>query len=244
MSKSVPIYGLPTLICFPYAGGSAHIYRGWAQRFGADMEVKAVVLPGRSHRLREEPWRDWDQLLTGLHDELAPWLDAPHVMFGHSFGGRIAFEMTQMLNREGRETTRQVIISGCRSPGYPQSLPMMHLLSDHDFLDAIREMVGTPPEVLENPAIMQIMLPALRADMMLSETWGDRHSTPIRAPIHAIVGQGDAIENRASMSGWAAHTTAPFDLSEIPGTHFNISETPELFLDTVQQALRDVHAFH
>jgi surfactin synthase thioesterase subunit len=234
----------PTLICFPYAGGSTHIYQGWARHFRDEMDIKAVSLPGRSHRLREAPLCDWDQLLANLREELTPWLEVPHVLLGHSFGGRIAYEMAQGLESEGLETTQMVIVSGCRSPRHPQNLPMMHLLSDAEFLEAIGTMAGTPPEVLENPAIMRIMLPALRADMMLSETWVDCHEAPIRVPIHAIVGREDAIENSDSMVGWSEYTTSHFALSEISGTHFNISESPQQYLDTVREALRGIHVLH
>ena len=42
------------LICFPYAGGGASIYRSWAEEISGDIEVCAIQLPGREEPLQIE----------------------------------------------------------------------------------------------------------------------------------------------------------------------------------------------
>src|SRR6185295_11175567 len=85
------------LFCFPYAGGGASAYRGWATALPSDLEVCPVQLPGRESRLREAPFTRPEPLIQTLADVLEPHLDLPFVLFGHSMGGMISFELSREL---------------------------------------------------------------------------------------------------------------------------------------------------
>lgn len=234
--------GKLNLICFPYAGGSPTIFKDWDECFGGRYNIVAATLPGRGNRIGQRPFENWADLLDDLSVQLEPRLAEPHVLFGHSFGGRIAFELVQQTLRTS--STKAVIISGCRSPQYRQNQPLMHLMSKADFKQAIKVMNGTPKAILENNDIMNLMLPAVRADMMLSETWRDFHASKITPPIHVILGRDDPIECKASTAGWSAYTDTGCFLHEVSGGHFNLDEDPKAFTSVVEKILEKTYATH
>ena len=231
-----------SMICFPYAGGNPSIFQDWGRFLGSGFEVVAATLPGRSSRMTEKPLTSWQDLLDDAWHHLQQHLENPHILFGHSFGGRAAYELLHYIERRGLRTTTQLIVSGCRSPQYCQNQPMMHPLSDGAFLSAIKTMNGTPKAVLEHPEIMKLLLPTIRADMMLSEIWTDYHNSKTHAPISVILGRDDPIESRASVVGWKEFTHAAFEIVEIDGGHFNIDEEPQDYTAVITDILEKTHA--
>lgn len=230
------------LICFPYAGGNPDLFRGWTADLDADVELLAVRLPGRGCRIKEPPYQDWPQLIDDCLQALAPFLDQPHVFYGHSFGGRLIYELAQRTRTLYPGQTRRLFISACRSPASEQRRPYLHKLSEEDFQRALLTMGGTAHEVLQNHMLMRLMLPALRSDMRLSELWCDWHEAPLQIPIHAYCGRQDPIDSYASMAGWSAHTRAGFELIEIDGGHFFLDSHRQPMLYSISERMRDSDA--
>ncbi|HCF2410878.1 thioesterase II family protein [Pseudomonas paraeruginosa] len=230
------------LICFPYAGGNPDLFRGWVDDLDQDVELLAVRLPGRGCRIKEAPYEDWPALIEGCLEALAPYLDSPHAFYGHSFGGRLAYELAQNTRHSHPGATRRLFVSGCRSPASPQAQPHLHTLCAEDFQQALRSMGGTPPAVLESEMLMRLMLPALRSDMRLSEIWQDWHPLPLDIPIHAYFGHDDPIDRQDSMAGWSKHTTDDFELVGIDGGHFFLDSHRRHLLDSMSTRMRHEHA--
>lgn len=231
-----------SMICFPYAGGTPNIFRKWGRFLDSGCEVEVVTLPGRSSRMSEKPFTSWQELLDDVWHQLQPCLEKPHVLFGHSFGARAAYELLRYIEMRGLRTTTQLIVSGCRSPQHPQNQPMMHSLSDGEFIEAVKTMKGTPQAVLEHPEMMKLLLPTIRADMMLSEIWADFHGSKTYAPISAILGRDDTIESLESIAGWKDLTQSAFQVVEIDGGHFSIDEEPQDYVAVITNILENTHA--
>ena len=221
-----------TLICLCYAGGNPDIFRTWSDGIGADMGLLAIRLPGHGRRVRERPYRSWRSLVEDTFATISPYLSANHAFFGHSFGGRLAYELTHLAAAEYPGRTRRLFVAACRSPNFRQARPYMHRLLDNDFRDALRDMGGTPAEILANKTLMRILLPVVRDEIRLAELWGDRHHKGVEVPITALYGRDDTIDGRKSMRGWEAFSQRACELIEMPGGHF--------FLDTHRPALLEV----
>src|SRR5262249_13687929 len=104
------------LFCFPYAGGGASVFRGWADGLPASVEVCPVQLPGRGTRFREPAFTRLPPLIEALAESLRPHLDRPFAFFGHSLGALVAFELARYLHQhQGREPVR-LFVSGCGGP--------------------------------------------------------------------------------------------------------------------------------
>jgi surfactin synthase thioesterase subunit len=213
-----------SLICLSAAGGSPDGFRAWQPLLADGVGLLALRLPGRGVRLRESPYQDWDALIADAFDALAAELAKPHAFYGHSFGGRLAYELTHRAAAEFPGMTRRLFVGGCRSPNHPQRLPYLHRLSDPEFRGALRTMGGTPAEILGDDAVMRMMLPTIRAEIRLAELWDDRHGGGVDVPITAVCGRGDPIDGPAEMRGWPGFSQRAGELVELPGGHF--------FLDT------------
>lgn len=220
------------LVCFPYAGGSPDLFRAWADGLSPHVELLAVRLPGRGPRLKEGLYAEWEPLIADSYAALAPYLSEPHAFFGHSFGARLAYELAQVAVVEHGGLTRRLFVSGCRSPSSAQRRPFMHGLSRDGFLDALREMGGTPAEVLDDDVLMRLFLPTTRSEIRLAELWGDRHGKGVNVDVTALYGRDDPIDGRDAMRDWKHFTERDCELLELPGGHF--------FPDTHRGSLLDV----
>lgn len=230
------------LFCFPYAGGNAMAFRGWAEGLPADVELCAVQLPGRGSRFRERAITRLGALLDELERALAPGLDVPFALFGHSMGALIAYELACRLRDRGGPAPVHLFLSGRSAPGLPPSEPPASDLPDAEFLDRLRRYGGTPEEVLAQPELMELLLPVLRADFTLIETWKDAGHAPLDVPFSVLGGLEDAGAGRDRLEGWRARTRSEFALRMLPGNHFFIQSAEATVLRILADALAPSHA--
>jgi len=217
------------LFCFSYAGGGAVVYRPWALAMPADIEVAAVLLPGREGRLRETPVRRMPDLLAALLPAIEPHLDRPFAFFGHSMGAVVAHELALALQARGGPVPQRLLLSGRRAPHLPERDPPMHHLDDDAFVAEIqRRYNGIPAEVLQYPELLELLLPALRADMSVIETRSTREAgqaiLPFEGPISVFGGRDDPRATPAELEAWQAHTHEPLVARHFAGGHFYFND--------------------
>ena len=217
--------------CFSFAGGGAAAYRPWALSLPDTVEVFAVQLPGRENRLREPPMHRMPDLLSALVPALMPHLDRPFAFWGHSMGALVAYEAACSLQQRGAPKPARLMLSARRPPQLPDRDPPMHGLDDAAFVAEIqRRYNGIPPEVLLYPELLELLLPALRADMAVIES--HQAATAARAhpkfdgPISVFGGHDDLRAPRHELEGWQAHTNEPIVMRQFPGGHFYFNEAP------------------
>lgn len=232
------------LFCFPYAGGSAAIYREWGEVLPPDIEVHAVQLPGREWRLKEEPYARVLPLVEELAVVLKALFDTPFAFFGHSLGAIISFELARELRRLGLPAPERLFLSGNRAPQLPRLELDIHDAPDELFFEGLRRLEGTPDELLENEELMALLLPAMRADFAMAETYELAPEPPLDVPFSVFGGLGDLMTDRPRLEPWADHTTGEFKLRMVPGGHFFVNETGDLILRAVFQDLMAVQRRH
>ena len=226
------------LFCFPYAGGAANIYVRWSQSLPAFIDVCAVQLPGHGSRMREKPFSNLTDLVPAAAEALLPHMDRPFAFFGHSLGALVAFELTRHLRRMSANEPAHLFLSGCRAPQLVSTHDIIHNLPDQEFIAEIRRLNGTPAEVLDNPELMQLVLPMLRADFSILETYSYRDEPPLACPLTIFGGSEDKDVRSESLSAWRGHTTAAFSLSILPGDHFFLHTSQATLLQTIARELR------
>jgi medium-chain acyl-[acyl-carrier-protein] hydrolase len=196
------------------------------------VEVVPIQLPGRADRLGESVIDSVDLLVGRLLDGLWSHLDRPFAVFGHSMGALIGFELVRRLRAKGLEPVH-FFASGCPAPHLPKDPSThRHHLPDQEFVAAVCEMNGVPDEVLKNRDLMDLVLPTLRGDFKLVETYRYRPHPPLRCPVSAFGGLYDKEVRRDEVEAWSSHTVGPFDVNMLPGDHFflNSSRLPLLRL--------------
>lgn len=216
---------VPTLLCLPHAGGGVRIFRGWSEELGPDIVVKPVALPGRDGDPRTAR-HGMTALLDDLTDDLQDRIEAPYALFGHSLGAVIAFELARRLSTEGRPGAPVLlIVSGSAPPlQVAKSSRHRHLLPDDEFAEEVEKLGGTPSGALDDPDVREILLPQLRADFAVAETY-DPETTgggdlTVPCPISALVGNTDRTVDHSTVGEWSAHTTSSFRQRTLPGDHF------------------------
>jgi medium-chain acyl-[acyl-carrier-protein] hydrolase len=227
------------LFCFPYAGGGSVIYRAWADNLPTTVEVYPVELPGRGRRLREVPFTRLHHMVEAIAEALRPQLTKPFAFFGHSMGAVISFELARLLRQEYGLKPQHIFVSSRRAPQIPNDGPVTYNLPETEFLDDLRRLNGTPGEVLEHPELLQLVMPLLRSDFEVCQTYEYVPGPPLDCPITAFGGVLDPDVRREHMEAWREHTSAAFRLYMLSGDHFFIHSTQSLLLRTLAQ---EIHA--
>ncbi len=225
------------LFCLPYAGGGASIYRSWQTALPPEIEVCPVQLPGREIRLREKPYTCLDDLLPALTEALFPYLDLPFAFFGHSMGALIAFELTRYLRQERSLQPHWLFVSGRQAPQFEDKEGPTYQLPDPEFIAHLRDLNGTPEEVLQNADLMQLVMPLLRADFELCDVYFYKPAGLLANPISVFGGLKDSNTSRETLEGWQGQTTGPFRLRLLPGDHFFINSARPVLLEAISHDL-------
>lgn len=191
-----PRFGLPQptasavrLFCFTPAGGGPTMYtqHAWAE-LPPSIELMPVLLPGRAQRLAESPLDSVEAMAAGALRGLRPMLDErPYALFGHSLGASVALEFARLVAADGAVAQPVHLIVSARLPQgslKPVSGGGGRLLSDiaddREFIAAIHGKYGTLQMVLDNPDLMEMVLPMMRADFRAAETYA---LSPLESPL-------------------------------------------------------------
>ncbi|MBC6447517.1 thioesterase II family protein [Actinokineospora xionganensis] len=221
------------LLCFPHSGGSAATFRGWAAGLPEDVQLLAVQYPGHGDRIAEDPAGGVAEMASAVAAELGRFGPADWALFGHSFGSLVAYETARVLQDDGR-SARALFVSGARAPRHAGG-GTTHRRSDDELWAAVRELGGIEPEIADDPDFRELLLPALRSDITLHETYApDPHAVPLTAPVHAYHNTEDPLVDAETVARWASVAGGEFSTRAWPGGHFAFAEnSTELIADLV-----------
>lgn len=225
------------LFCFPYAGGAALTFRTWRDSLPMAFEVCPVELPGRGKRITSAPFTRLQFLVQAIVIALLPYLDKPFAFFGHSMGGLVSFELARLLRKKYNKSPVHLFVSGYRAPQVPDPDPPIHGLPEPEFLEELRRLNGTPEALLENTELMQLLLPAIRADFAVIETYAYIPESPLDCPITAFGGLQDREVSCDDLKAWIEQTNAAFSLHMLPGDHFFLRSAQPLLLQSLSQEM-------
>lgn len=223
------------LFCFPYAGGSASIFRNWPEYLSSDIEVCAIQLPGRESRFGESALTCLNKMVTQLVDVMEPYMDRPFVFYGHSMGTLIAFELARELRRQQKSGPLQLLVSGRCAPHIQDPCKQLHHLPEAEFIQGLRDYNGTPEAVFNNSELMELIVPLIRADFTVCETFKYKQELPLECPISAFAGV-DEVSSRF-LQEWNEQTTNNFESELFSGDHFFINTEQEKFVSALSKRL-------
>ncbi|HWO66724.1 MAG TPA: alpha/beta fold hydrolase [Umezawaea sp.] len=207
------------LVCLPYSGGRASVFKGLAANLPDDVEVCAVELPGHGRRLGEAPMTRLRPLVERLTD-VVEGVRPPFVLLGYSVGALIAFETAHEFARRGLPGPRALFVAAARAPHLRSARPPLHELSRAELVDGLHRLAGQHNALLDDEELVDVMMPVIRADLGLDETYEPRRGNPLDCPIAAFGGSADWTVSRAELKAWGEHTTGEFFATTLPGGHF------------------------
>lgn len=213
------------LFCFPFAGGSASEFAGWAKVLRGDVEVVAVQPPSRGCRLAEQPlssMRSMTDELVALMGRIEP--TVPYVLFGHSLGARLCYAVACRLQTLGYCAPEAVILSASRAAHLPDRYAAIHNLDSEAFLAELAKLNGTAPAVLQNQELMALLLPGLRADFQISHEYQALNRQKLHCPMYILTGKDDRVVDKSESQAWQELAGGPYRAQEFCGGHFFIRE--------------------
>ncbi len=223
-----------SLYCFPYAGGSASYYAGWARHYRGQVELVPVQLPGRDARMAEPP----PTAVGAVADEVAALIaTAPTrpLLFGHSMGAIIAFEVARRLQALGRPAAH-LFVSGRPAPTITRPRSPVSSLPRAEFLRVLLDYGAVAAEILRHHELLDLLLPTMRADFAMIESYTCLDGPRLTCPVLGWCGADDPDVAPAAMAGWADQTSAEFELRSRPGGHFFLSDCVAEFAEAVHRA--------
>jgi surfactin synthase thioesterase subunit len=219
------------LYCFPFAGGSELAFLPWARLLPAGVALHAARLPGRLDRLDAEPYRDLGTLATALAGAVGEHAgDERFVLFGHSMGALLAFEVARELRRRGGPAPVLLGVSGLAAPQLREARPPAPPLSDRELIERVSQLGGMPPELLHNPTFRELVVPSLRADLTSFENYRYADEPPLAGPISVFGGDADPLVPVPELGPWRAQTRARCAVRVFGGDHFFLARHPAALL--------------
>lgn len=222
------------LFCFPYAGGGTSTFQPWSRLLPPEIELCPVKLPGREGRLNETPYHQLQPLVETLVEVLQPFFDKPFAFFGHSLGALVSFELARQLRRQGLPAPSYLFVSGSNAPHWPDPTPPLHQLPDAIFVDRLRHRYdGIPAAIWQDAELMQLFLPALRADFEMLETYVYLDESPLAIPVAIFGGQEDDQTTQAGLAAWREQAQQTFYLKMFSGGHFFLQNARMALIQTL-----------
>lgn len=227
------------LVCLPFAGAGASFFRKWRPPEPERLTVLPVQLPGREERFADPLHTDVDEAV----EELSPWVlsqirDAERTaVFGHSFGAALAYELARRLAEDGVAVFR-LFVSGAPGPR-DRRVERLSGLDDAAFLEGLRRAAGYRHPAMDHPEMLEIMMPALRADAAMHERYRPAHAEPVDFPITTLRGRDDGLVSAAETAQWARETKAEFNAVELDGPHMYLTDHTDVLLRAIARELEE-----
>ncbi|GAB3741088.1 pyochelin biosynthesis editing thioesterase PchC [Amycolatopsis oliviviridis] len=228
------------VVCLPYAGAGAGFFRNWQEVAPSGVDLLPVQLPGREERTDEPPHRDVrsavDAMLRGtaLRDAAAG--RRPVAVFGHSLGAVLAFELARAVEERTEITMSHVFVSGSPAPARGRAARSADL-DPGEFLARVEELAGYRHPAFEVAEFRELLLPTLRADVAMHESYEPASPHPIDAPITCLRGVEDMLVSQEDAMAWAEATSGSFAYVELPGGHMYLTEDPEGVMGVIASTL-------
>jgi medium-chain acyl-[acyl-carrier-protein] hydrolase len=231
------------MFCFPYAGSGPLAYRGWAENLPENVDVCYIHPPGREARLRERSYTDFPQLIEQLQSVVGVLLDRPYVFYGHSLGAVVAYEVARALRRSGKPEPQHLFVSASRAPHLRYEHQPARHLSDVDFLREMDRRYGAiPRQLMEDPDLRDLLVPPLRADITLLETYQHVSEEPLGCQITCFGGNGDTMVSSNALQSWRDHTQKTMRLHMLQGEHLFLQTARTELLGFIKETLTETEA--
>ncbi|MFI5800206.1 thioesterase II family protein [Streptomyces sp. NPDC051677] len=231
------------LVCLPYAGAGASLYRPWTALAGDALEIVALHLPGRERLIDDEPYRDVHRAVDALLAQLRERLGAGEhriALFGHSLGAVLAYELAHRLVAEPGVELVHLFVSGSPEPDRGRDRRATGL-SDEEFLARVGEFAGYRHPALDDPEMRELVLPTLRADVEMHENYVRSTRLPLDAPLTVVRGADDDLVARDDAASWSMATGRDFTHVEVPGGHMYLTESAPALVRVITSTVLAPH---
>ncbi|WP_176734327.1 thioesterase II family protein [Micromonospora haikouensis] len=222
------------ILCLPFAGGGAGFFRSWSRRAPTGHTVRGLQLPGRENRILEEAVTDVRAAAECLLPQVATAIDdcGKVVLFGHSLGAALGFELALLINRRWPGALGHLYASGSTAPHCGRTDHATGL-DDDAFVARVRGFAGHHDAALDDPELRELLLPTLRTDVAMHEAYRAEPGVQLDTPITVLRGQHDELVSAAEAARWAEVAAGPITSVELTGGHMYLLDQAEAVLAVI-----------
>ncbi|MFJ6615645.1 thioesterase II family protein [Streptomyces sp. NPDC091289] len=229
------------LICLPFAGAGPSFFTPWQKLAPEGLRILPVSLPGREKRFPEPAHTSAAPAVDDAYAQVTAELGeagGPVVLFGHSMGAVLAYELAHRIERAGAAPRLDaLVVSGSPGPWTPRT-DRAGGLPDEEFAVRVRTFAGYDHPALEVPEMRELLLPTLRADVRLHESYTPSSDRPLGVPVLSVRGREDTLVGAAQAAEWGRATTGGLTVAELDGGHMYLTERPGELLELVAAGMR------
>ncbi len=209
------------LFCIPFSGGNSYSFSGFKKYFPHNIEIVTLELPGHGKRIAEPLLNNIDDMTEDLYNQIKNKISKTYAIFGHSLGSLLGYSLAKLISKKNENEPIMLFLSGHTAPSIAKPQKKSSL-SDDKFIDMLREMQGTPEELLSDKSFIQYFLPVIRADFYAAENYIYKPETsPLDVLINVLYGnEEDFSEAEARL--WQLETTKEITINCFNGGHFFI----------------------
>ncbi|MFF2547933.1 thioesterase II family protein [Kitasatospora sp. NPDC058063] len=218
-----------TLICLGFCGGGTASYHLWGDAVPDDIALSAICYPGREGRFLEDFATDWEELAQDATAAVLSAVDGPYVLFGHSMGGWMAFDVAARIESDGGPLPRNLVVSSANAPARGLT-PRDMFPSQQDDDDGLLLWMKThglmPAHVLEDPELQEMSVELMRADIRVRDTFRYTEGATVSMPVQMLSGADDDVIEANAGEQWRTLALGEYRHDVLPGGHFY---TPEVW---------------
>jgi len=225
---------LITLFCLPYAGGSSAIFHEWKRLMPPSIMLSPIELKGRGKRYNEGYYNDLNEAVDDILFHAKSKISfGEYALFGHSMGSLLSYELYYKILKGGLNKPRHMFFSGYSAPSTTRDKKNLYLLPDREFIKEIIALGGVPEELKLNKEILDLILPNLRNDFKMTETYiHSEKENKIECDITVFNGNDDDIKLEDILL-WKSHSSGETKIYNFTGNHFFINDHTKRIVDIV-----------
>ncbi|AMR06081.1 thioesterase II family protein [Bacillus thuringiensis] len=212
------------LFCLPYAGGSSYAFGKWNPHLHPSIDLVPIELPGRGRRINEPLISNYKEMVNDIFEAIKNELDdLPYVLFGHSMGSLLAYELVYKILESNKKMPISIIFSGAEPPKLRKQ-KVISTLPDEEFIEEILAIGGTPKNIFSNKELAGIFISILRYDFQLIESYIPEDYNPLDIDVVIFYGRQDDSTSFTTLQEWKNHTTRACNIIAFEGGHFFIHD--------------------
>ncbi|KAI9035671.1 thioesterase II family protein [Aspergillus affinis] len=221
----------PRLLCIHSMGIGASLFTPFLIDPPDGLDPIAVQLPGRETRAEEPPVVSVSEIVSNIMAEMDNVVGFPHVVWGHSFGGIIAFEVLRVLRRQGKPLPR-LFVTGTIAPHRIYTWQKRDILIESFRDDISPEYLLAVARYVDNADFLRSILPMMRQDAPLLLKYQYKEEDPLDTTITGVTARQDDVVYPEEVTDWRAHAKR-FHFIEVDGDHWFLYRNRRLVRETL-----------